>query len=159
MTTDGSAPEAGRGPRPWGEYALMVAGLAVLWGVTQWLKENCEPPDTVWASGIVATARFFAADPLRALGYAAEGLRMTAAPALLYLCQDLRASRTLRQYLALSLTLLGLALLTAVCGVLIQPASTFSYLFTGLLLGTGLTGAAGLVHVGFAWYADRKAGR
>ncbi|KAA9377582.1 hypothetical protein F5972_18320 [Microbispora cellulosiformans] len=163
MTTDDSAREAGRGPRPWSEYALMVAGLAVLWGASQWLKENCEPPDAVWAAGIPAVVRFFSANPLRALGYVAEGLRMTTAPAVLFICQELRATRPLRQYLALSLTLLGVALLTGVTGSLLAAdvvAHQIVYhVAMGLLLGTALPGAAGLVHVTFARLRDRKSGR
>lgn len=159
MTTDDSAPESGRGPRPWGEYALMIAGLAVLWGGSNWLKKTCEPPNAVWAAGIPAVARFFAANPLRALGYAAEGLRTGTAPAVLFICQELRTTRPLRQYLAMCLTLLGVALLT-VAGGLVIPSNAVAYsVAMGLLLGTALPGAAGLVHVAFAWIRDGTAGR
>ncbi|MBE3011235.1 hypothetical protein IL992_18835 [Microbispora sp. NEAU-D428] len=151
MTTDDSTPESGRGPRPWGEYALMIAGLAVLWGGSNWLKKTCDPPNAVWAAGIPAVARFFAANPLRALGYAAEGLRMCTAPAVLFICQELRATRPLRQYLAMCLALLGVALLTLAGGLVIPSNAVAYYVATGLLLGTALPGAAGLVHVAFAW--------
>lgn len=61
------------------------------------------------------------------------------------------------------LTLLGIALLTGVAGAMLAPDVTAHdvayHAAMGLLLGTALPGAAGLVHVMFARLRDRKAGR
>ncbi|WP_203881392.1 hypothetical protein [Planotetraspora kaengkrachanensis] len=150
-------------PRPWSRYALTLAGLAGLFGGGIWLKDVCDPPAHVWNAGIAAFGGYMIAHPLLALGYVTSGSRMLAAPIVLSLLRELRRTRPLRQYLALSLTLLGVAAVTAVTAVLTipgddPPTGVLQYAALGVLLATAIPGAGGLIHVLFAWRADRKAG-
>ncbi|WP_204073176.1 hypothetical protein [Planotetraspora phitsanulokensis] len=151
------------GARPWSRYALTVAGLAVMFGGGIWLRDVSDPPAHVWNAGIAAVGGYAVAHPLAALGYAASGIRLLTAPIVLFLLRELRRTRPLRQYLAYCLTLLGIAAVTAVTVALTipgddPPTGFLDYAALGVLLATALPGAGGLIHVLYAWRADRKAG-
>ncbi|MFD0732688.1 hypothetical protein [Planotetraspora mira] len=150
-------------PRPWSRYAFTLAGLAVVFGGGVWLRDVCDPPAHVWEEGVTALGGYAAAHPLLALGYVVGGSPILTVPVVWSLWRELRTTWTLRNRLALYLILLGIAAAAALTAALTlsgedTPTNFLYYTVLGVLLATALPGAGGLVHVVFAWRADRKAG-
>jgi hypothetical protein len=152
-------------PRPWSRYALTLTGLAAVFGAGGWLQRVCDPPAHVWEEGVTALGGYAAAHPLLALGYVMGGIRFLTAPIVLSLWRELSRTRPPRQYLAFCLTLLAVAVVTALTAEYTlgedPPAGPLHYVYyaaLGVVVVTAIPGAGGLVHVVFAWRADRKAG-
>ncbi|GII29135.1 hypothetical protein Pmi06nite_25770 [Planotetraspora mira] len=134
-----------------------------MFGGGVWLRDVCDPPAHVWEEGVTALGGYAAAHPLLALGYVVGGSPILTVPVVWSLWRELRTTWTLRNRLALYLILLGIAAAAALTAALTlsgedTPTNFLYYTVLGVLLATALPGAGGLVHVVFAWRADRKAG-
>jgi hypothetical protein len=134
-----------------------------MFGGGAWLNRVCDLPAHIPGAGIAEMGGYAIAHPFLALGYTAGGIRLLTVPIVVSLWRELRTTRPLRHYLALCLTLLGIAAATALTAALTlsgddTPTGFLYYAALGVLLATAFPGAGGLVHVLFAWRRDHKAG-
>ncbi|GIH21764.1 hypothetical protein Aph01nite_00740 [Acrocarpospora phusangensis] len=144
---------------PWWRYALGLLGVGLFVGLSRWLDNTFDTRDSTGED--VGFFDHIVENPLQFLAHSSNKLvTYLALPIVFIMCRRLRATVSLRRYALVSASFIVLAALLALLGLASigddAPKDGWFYLTIGAVLGTLTPGLAGLGHVLFAWFRQRR---